>query len=174
MPTKYEDLCEAFRQSHVDGTAYYQRSVSFIARLLTGFQSYLGAPPERVAFLPPEPHDSTPNTVYTAMGAPKLGQDGWWVACVRLTLSQGKGVYPEAPVLFQFRVLAETNKFAVRLGDSDRTHTVSNGADATALEPIYEQAYDLANEYFTSGLQRFLDQSVKAAAARKIGFTTGP
>src|SRR4051812_23851871 len=114
--TKYEDLCGAFRQSQIDGTAYHIRSIEFVARVLTGFVSHFGVPSGKVAFLPPEPRD--PKAAYYATGAPKLQPDGWWVAYVRMTLSQGPGVYPELPILFQVRALVDTDRILVRLGDS--------------------------------------------------------
>jgi hypothetical protein len=168
--TRFEELCEAFRQYRADGVAYRDRSLSFITQLLTGFERYLGAPPGRVRFLPPESPES--NATYNPAGAAKLGEDGRWVVNVRLTLTEGNGVYPELPLLFRFRVLVELDKFTVRLGDSNRTHTIPDGADLTLLEPIYEEAYRRASEYLTLGLQRFLDEAGKDAP-REIGFTAG-
>src|ERR1035437_3990020 len=158
--TKYEELCEALQQSTKDSMKYREKSMLFVGGLLTGFVSYIGAPPDRVKYLPPEPRD--PNTIYTPAGAVKLQEDGWWEAYVQLTL-----VYPELKALFLFRTRIEADTFTVRVGDSERTHAVLDG-DATALEPIYEEAFTGAKEYFTGGLQRFLDEVTKPAAPRKI------
>ena len=120
-------------------------------------------------FLPPEPRD--PDAIYTAMGTSKLEKDGWWVAYVQLTLARGEGVYPQVHALFQFRVRVEPDNFTVRIGDSDRCHTTTDG-DAAALEAVYKEACERAKEYFTSGLQRFLDETDDSGKTTlRIGFT---
>jgi len=164
--TKYEELCGAFHQCYSEDVTYRERSVFFVARVLTGFASYIGAPAGRVSFLPPEQKDS--DATYTPQGAAELEEDGWWAANVRLTLTQGEGIFPELPVVFQFRVLAGPDKFTVRLGDSDLTHTMCEG-DAAALEPVYEEAHRRAKEYFATRFQRFVDEA-NQNTPRKIGF----
>ena len=172
--TLYEELCGAFGQSADDWNAYHERSIRFVAKLLTGFVSYLGAPlprgskDDRVRFLPPEPWD--PDAMYTAMRAAKLEKDGWWVAYVQLTLARGEGVYPQVHALFQFRVRVEPDTFTVRVGDSDRCHTTTD-EDATTLESAYKEACERAKDYFIAGLQRFLDETDDSGKTRKIGFT---
>jgi hypothetical protein len=168
--SQYQELCGAFAQSADDWNGYRQRSIVFVGNLLAGFVSYLGAPDDRVKFLPPEPRD--PDTIYSAMGAAKLEEDGWWVAYVQLTLTRGEGVYPQLPVLFKFGVRVEPDSFAVRIGDSYRRHLIKDG-DAAALEAAYQEAQARAKDYFTSGLQRFLDETGKddqGKTSRKIGF----
>jgi len=166
--TKYEELCEAFRQSSVDGSAYHVRSIEIIAQILTGFVSYVGAPPDRARFLPPEPRDA--NAIYTPAGAASLQDDGWWLAYIQLTLTQGKNRYPEINALFQFRVQVAAEQYTVRIGDSNQSHIIRDGAKAAALEPIFQEAFERAKKYFSFGLQRFLDEGSKETAPRKIGF----
>jgi len=167
---KYDDLCLAFSRSRSEAIAYRQRSEGFLVCLLEGFEEYLGAPSERVQFLPPDADASNPGTMYSSLGAVQLGDDGWWIACLRLTLSVGPGVFPEAPLLFQFRVFAESSRFIVRLGTSHQTHAIPAQFEPDALIPIYDEAYTLATEYFTHGIERFLDEAAKSTKPRKIGF----
>jgi hypothetical protein len=87
---------------------------------------------------------------------------------MRLTVSQGEGVFPEVPVLFKFRFLVGPDKIAVRLGDIGQTHVVPEGADAKALEPFYEEASGQTRDYSPLGLRRFIDEGTKAGP-RKIG-----
>jgi hypothetical protein len=103
------------------------------------------------------------------MGAAKWEGNGWWVAYVQLTLTQGNGIYPQLAVLFQFRVRVGLDNFTVQLGDSDRTHTISDGANATALETVYDEAYQRAKQYFTPRSQRFVEKA-NQDSPQKIGF----
>ena len=97
-----------------------------------------------------------------------MEKDGWWVAYTRLTLSVGEGVYPRLNALIKFCVRVEPDKFTVRVGDSARFHTILDG-DAAALETVYQEACETSKAYFTSGLQRFLDE-ITNDDSRKIGF----
>ena len=166
--TKYEELCKAFGQSSDDWNAYRDRSIFFVTRMLTGFVSYIGAPSDQVRFLPPEPRDDSSGMTYSPAGAAKLEKDGWWVAYTRLTLTVGEGMYPRVAALIKFCVRVEPDKFTVRLGDSTRFHTILDG-DGNALEAVYQEACEVSKAYFTSGLQRFLDEIINNDS-RKIGF----
>jgi hypothetical protein len=168
--TRYEELCDAFRQYGDDWTAYDLRARTFIGRLLAEFVTYINAPADQVRFLPPErdPADSE-NTRYSAIGAARLKNDGWWTASVQVVLTRGQGVYPEIKALLVFHTRVDPDTFTVRIGDSEQTHTISNSDHTTALQPIYKEAYERTKEYFTFGLQRFLDAASKKSE-RHIGF----
>ena len=77
-------------------------------------------------------------------------------------------MYPRVAALIKFCVRVEPDKFTVRLGDSTRFHTILDG-DGNALEAVYQEACEVSKAYFTSGLQRFLDEIINNDS-RKIGF----
>lgn len=126
----------------------------------------MSAPTGVVRFLPPEPRD---DKQYSAATAATLGDDGWWRIFVQLTLSRGQNQYPQQPILLQFVVRAERDRFCVRVGDSDVTHEVPFDTSED-LQAIYREALERSKEYFASGLQRFLDETADPSP-RKIGFT---
>ncbi len=164
--SRYDEICSAFKQSREDWTAYRERANAITARVLTGFVSYLGAPEDRVKYLPPEPRD--PKALYGPMIVATMENDGWWVSFVQLTVAAGKNVYRQMGTLFQFRILVEQDSFTVRLGDSKRSHKIADGDDV-ALQPVYEDAFEAAKRYFTAGVTRFIDEATKKNNAT-IGF----
>jgi hypothetical protein len=164
--SRYDELCNAYKKYSDDRLAYADRSRDFITKLVDEFSSFLDAPINRVRFFPPE--GDTGDHLYSPYGAATPGEDGWWRIIVQVTLLQGPNIFPELNARMLFKVRTELDKFLVQIGDSKLQHAVTVGNPAE-MQPIFDEAFKRSQEYFNSGLQRFLDET-DSNGVRKIGF----
>lgn len=165
--SKYEELCNAYKKYDDDRIVYRDRSRMFITKLVDGFILFLDAPKDRIRFFPPE--GDKDDQLLNPIGAATLGEDGWWSIFVQVTLSRGQGIFPELRARMLFKVRTEPDKFVVQIGDSKRQHVVTVGSP-DEMQPIFNEAFNRSQEYFSSVLRHFLDET-DSNRVGKIGFT---
>jgi hypothetical protein len=158
--SKFQELSQVVDECRREGMKYHHRSLDAMGKILDGFVEYLEAPQEAVRFFPyGENTDKEPP--YTALGAAKINNDGWWDSALTLLIN---GIR----LIFRFRLRTDIDKFQVRVGDSDKRHAFVSPTPE-ALAPVWDEAFERATLYLQTALPRRID-ATSSKQATKIGF----
>jgi hypothetical protein len=158
--SRFDELCQANNRYQTERNDYRDRSIEALAKIISGFATYIEAPRESIKYLPSMGCDDSVS--YSPQGAVRYEENGWWIAYVSL-------IRPTVHCAFCFRLRNEVDRYKVRIGDSEKVHDLA-ALEPGIMNPIWEEAFLRSKEYLTNANRRFVDETGDAKESRRIGF----
>jgi len=164
--SRYEKLCDLYRNSRQKLQVYQEESVVFAERLVKGLVEDFSVPPGETKCFPPgqpERADGTLPLKQTLM----MGQDLYWHFGLEIMLlSENPETEPGQPVQIHLSFKKVDGNFQLKVAGKEHTYEV-NLEKGQPFKPFFDDLFATIQESLKEGVDRFTE---KKPPACKIGF----
>lgn len=150
--SKYDELCQTYRNSRKDFLAYQDDCQTFARDIVDGMIDYFEWPTSQEITYIPLGEDIDPNNRFYAISAAmQMDDDSFWHFGLELTVEEPSGAYP-LPFLLSFFIKKIGNVFIVKLGPAGKEFNIPEDRRGE-LAPFYDIVFKHITHFFANKYQ---------------------
>ena len=163
--SKYNDLCEIYRQSRDKYFDFEKESIEFAEHLVEQMVKYFSVP-AGLSKIFPTIGEANPALIYSVREAMRMGPDTFWYLGMGIEL-QCKDCpdTPDQPVLINLAFRKDGGAFIVKISDKDQGHRVN--ADLSNASDFFDHLFNSVRDLLQANINRYL---AKKPVNCQIGF----
>ena len=163
--SKYNDLCEIYRESRNKYFDFEMECVEFAERLVDQLVTYFSVPEGRSKLFPTL-GEANPALIYSVQEAMRMGPDTFWNLGIGIELQCNDCPdTPDQPVLINLALRKDGGVFIVKISDKDPGHRV-NG-DLSNASDFFDHLFNTVRDLLQANINRYL---AKKPVDCQIGF----
>jgi len=163
--SKYNDLCEIYRESRNKYFNFENASFEFAERLVDRLVDYLSIPKEQTKLFPTI-GKANPALIYSVREAMRMGPDTFWYLGLGIEL-QCKDCpdTPDQSVLVNLALRKDGGIFIVKISDNDQGRRIKE--DLSNADEFFDHMFNSVSDLLQAKINRYL---AKKPVDCRIGF----
>ncbi len=163
--SKYNDLCEIYRESRNKYFKFENASFEFAERLMERLVEYLSIPKEQTKLFPTI-GKANPVLIYSVREAMRMGPDTFWYLGISIELEcKDCPDTPDQSVLVNLALKKDGDIFIVKISDKDQGRRIKE--DLSNADDFFDHLFNSVSDLLKANINRYL---AKEPVDCRIGF----